>query len=224
MGTESRKNVTMKTEQFEAEQAMIKKQGALNAYSVERDYVNSKEYRDKYEELPVNNRVKQSIYMQAIRLLNAVDGQEQERMIAINARTGALLVDNIERHDSGSIRGTGFNDEEYKIVKSCQDGVILLHSHSLNGRPSAQDIITYSQNSELKMSLIIAHDGSVYAIYFAKDVVESIYNEYFEEEKGKTGDEKEAKRIATTKMYLMNRKLGKRQRLFCVKELGGTEV
>ena len=70
------------------EQSLISKKEFVNGFSVERNYINSKEYHDKFEKLPLSKPVIESLYKETGRLLEAVDGQEQEHMLAINARTG----------------------------------------------------------------------------------------------------------------------------------------
>lgn len=205
------------SEQLDLEQPIISKKEHFNAYSVERDFVNSKEYHDKFERMPVNRDVQQRLYIEAGRLLEFVDGQEEERMIAINARTGKFLVDNFNR--KGSVKGTGFNNDEVKALDNCKDGIILLHNHSLNGRPSIQDMLTYLSEERIKVALILCHDGTIYGIYEVNPKLPEIYNNYLMQEKRKTGDIDEAKRIATTKIYLLNEKLGKRQKLFIVEKL-----
>lgn len=204
-------------EQLELEQPIISKKSHFNAYSVEREFVNSKEYHDKFERLPVNRDVQQRLYVEAGRLLDFVDGQEEERMIAINARTGDFLVDNFDRE--GSIKGTGFTTEESRVLDECKDGIILLHNHSLNGRPSAQDIFTYLVEDRVKVSLILCHDGTVYGIYGVSSKLPDIYDEYLEQAKQKTNDLDEAKRLATTQMYILNEKLGNKHKLFIVEKL-----
>lgn len=205
------------SEQLDLEQPIISKKSHFNAYSVERAYVNSKEYHDKFEHLPTNHDVQQRIYVEAGRLLDFVDGQEEERMLAINARTGELLVDNFER--KGSIKGTGFNADEAKILDECKDGIILLHNHSLNGRPSAQDMLTYLSEERVKISLVLCHDGTVYGIYGVDSKFPEIYEEYLEREKTNTDDIDEAKRLATTRIYMLNEKLGNRHKLFIMEKL-----
>jgi hypothetical protein len=71
-------NFPFKEEQIELEQALISKKEHHNAFTVERNYINSKLYHDKFEKLPVNREVQQSLYNQAGRLLNKVDGQENK--------------------------------------------------------------------------------------------------------------------------------------------------
>jgi hypothetical protein len=205
------------SEQLELEQPIISKKDKINAYSVERNYVNSKEYHDKFERIPVNRDVQQRLYIEAGRLLEFVDGQEEERLLAVNARTGEFLVDNFERE--GSIRGTGFTFEEAEILDRCRDGVILLHNHSLNGRPSAQDMLTYLAEEKVKISMIICHDGNIYGIYGVSPKFPEIYNEYLENEKLNTDDIDEAKRLATTKLYLLNDNLNEKRKLFYIERL-----
>jgi hypothetical protein len=204
-------------EQLDLEQSMISKKSHFNAYSVERNFVNSKEYHDKFERLPVNRDVQQRLYTEAGRLLDFVDGQEEERLLAINARTGDFLVDNFNRE--GNIRGTGFTADEARKLDECRDGIILLHNHSLNGRPSAQDMLTYLNEERVKVSLILCHDGTVYGIYEVNAKFPQIYEDYLEKAKIKTDDLDEAKRLATTQMYLLNEKLGNRHKLFVVEKL-----
>ena len=204
-------------EQLELEQALISKKSGFNAYSVEREYVNSKEYHDKFEKLPVNRDVQQELYIQAGRLLEFVDGQEEERMLAVNARTGELIIDNFNR--KGSIKGTGFNNDEVKELDKCKDGIILIHNHSLNGRPSAQDMITYLNEERVKISLVVCHDGTMYGIYGVSPNFPDIYDDYLEQAKQKTDDLDDAKRLATTQLYLLNERLGNRHKLFILEKL-----
>lgn len=204
-------------EQLELEQSFISKKSHFNAYSVEREYVNSKEYHNKFERIPVNRDVQQRLYIEAGRLLNFVDGQEEERMLAINARTGALLVDNFDR--KGSIKGTGFTAKEARILDDCKDGIVLLHNHSLNGRPSAQDMLTYLYEEKVKVSLILCHDGTIYGVYGVDTKLPNIYNDFLGQATQKTDNLNEAKRLATTQLYLLNDKLGNRHKLFTIEKL-----
>ena len=144
------------------------------------------------------------------------NGQE-ERMLAVNARTGELIVDNFNR--KGSIKGTGFNPDEVKELDKCKDGIILIHNHSLNGRPSAQDMIAYLNEERVKISLVLCHDGTMYGIYAVSPKLPYIYNNYLEQAKQKTDNFDEAKRLATTKLYLLNERLGNRHKLFILKKL-----
>ena len=142
------------------------KESERNSFSVNREVVNTKEFHDKFMKLPVSLDAQEALYKQAGRLLSFVDGQEEERMLAVNSRTGEFLVDNFNR--DGKMMSTGFTIQEYNKTQECREFITLMHSHSLNGRPSATDLLSYLNNKKVNLSLIICHNGDVYAIYGVK--------------------------------------------------------
>ena len=200
-----------------SEQPLITKKNHKNAFSVERDYVNSKAYHDKFELLPLNKDVQEAVYKAAGRLLEFVDGQEEERMMALNARTGDFLVDNFNR--PGSIKGTSFTDEEYENIRKCPDSVVVIHSHSLNGIPFAMDISTYLKDDKIRISIVVCHDGTVYAILKVDECFDDLYSDFLERAKARTADLDMAKRMATTKIYQFNDKLTNKRKVFDVRRL-----
>lgn len=209
-------------EELEHEQPLISLKKNHSVFSVERNYINSKEYHDKFEKLPVGKETQQSLYVQAGRLLEFVDNlseeeMEQERLLAINCRTGEFIVDNFDR--KGEVYKTSFNDAEIKCINKCKDSIALIHNHSHNGRPSGQDILAYLKNDKVKLSLIACHNGEVYGIYAVRQSFEEVYLEALEEQKKKTSNIEEAKRLATTEMYLLNDRLSDRHKFFFIEKL-----
>lgn len=47
--------------EFNYEQSMISRKSESNCFSVEREYINSKEFYDKFERIPVNRETQLSI-------------------------------------------------------------------------------------------------------------------------------------------------------------------
>ena len=199
-------------EKLYQEQALINVQKAKNGFSVEREYMNSKAYHDKFERLPVNKDVQESIYKQVGRLMNEVDGQSEERMVAINGRTGEFLVDNFNR--KGSTDKTGFTTEEYEKVIQCPDSVILINNHSYNVVPSGADLYMYNREKKVKLSIIACHDGDVYAIYKTTKIFEDSYMRLLHDCISRYG-EKDGKKMITAILYKAN----KNDCLFTVKKL-----
>ncbi len=215
-----------RAEQLEMEMALISKKDARdhNAFSVNREYINSKAYRDKFDSLPVNREVVQSIYENCGRLLEAIDshqgeGKSTERMIAINARTGNLITDNIERENAGNEYHNAFSDKEYREIQKCRDHIILIHNHSTNVAPSAQDLLTYSKEERIRLSVVACHDGTIYAIYgVARDFPEK-YNMVLNRVRENAISEDQAKVTAITLLYRENEKHpGSRYKLFDVRK------
>lgn len=203
--------------EMDMEQSLIKENSIHNAFSVERDYINSKAYHDKFEKLPINRNVQQSLYQQVGRLLNEVNGKEEKKLFAINARTGDFIVDNFQR--PGCSNKTSFNDEEAKLIHDCKDSIILVHNHSFNSRPSMQDLFTFLREDKIRLSIIACHDGALYGIYDVSPKLEKVYQSCYNEFKNITRNENEAKNLATTKVYKLNDKLSDRYKIFKVEEL-----
>lgn len=190
---------------LEHEQALIsKKKVGANAFTVERTFVNSKDFRDQFVLLPTNKNVQDSLYKEAGIILEMLDGKDEERLVAINARTGKKIIDNYSR--TGSSYKTGFSTEEYELLQNCEDYIVLLHNHPDGSRPSGTDLITFVNEEKVKLSVIVGHDGDLYAIISVKDEVKNIYQKLYDGYLEKLGEEKEdsAKTLATNALYLLN--------------------
>ncbi|MEF2919312.1 MAG: phage minor capsid protein [Acutalibacteraceae bacterium] len=183
------------------EQSIISQKDVSNGYSVNRKLVNSKQYHDKFSSLPISKNVYESAYKECGRLLEFSDGKPNEHMIAINARNGNLVTDNMARH--GELTRTSFNEDEYNKILACKDGVVLMHNHSTSVRPSGTDIKTFATDDNIKMSLIACHDGDVYAIMSAKKDVIKLYDDAYNTLR-KTHNEDTAKALVTQLLYSKN--------------------
>ena len=209
-------------EELNHEQTLISKKDTKNIFSVERNYINSYAYHEKFENLAVSKALQESLYIQCGRLLEYVDSlpeenMGEERMLAINFRTGEFLVDNFERE--GSINSTRFNEKEMQKINECKDSLALIHNHSKSDRPSAQDLLSYLHSSQVKISVIACHNGDIYAIYKVSPSFEIKYNELLQREKEKTSEIELAKRRATTQIYELNNNLSQRHKYFIVEKL-----
>ena len=208
--------------ELDQEQPLISIKNTKNVFSVEREYVNSKEYHDKFENLQISKTLQESLYKQTGRLLEFVDSlpeeqMGQERLVAVNFRTGDFIVDNFDR--DGEINKTSFNDREMDLIEKCKDSIVLIHNHSKSDKPSGQDLLSYLRNEKVKLSLIACHNGDLYAIYGVKPIFEIRYNELLEIEKIKTTEINIAKRRATTQAYIINDNLSERHQYFNVVKL-----
>lgn len=202
------------------EQALVhikEKEPDKEKFAVNRQLVNSKEYHDKFKEIEVPRRVQECLYRETGRLLDFVDGQAEERLLAINARTGDFIVDNFNR--AGEVKRTGFTPSEYYNIEICKDPAILVHNHSLNGRPSGKDLLSFLHQENVALSLVACHDGTVYEISYVSPMFKTMYESYIIELKQFISDMDEIKRLAMTRCIDKNNKLGKNKKLFKVRRL-----
>lgn len=197
-------------------QALVKqKHGLENGFDVNRALVNSKEYHDKFHQLPLSNPVCESVYRQIGRLLDFANGQGNEYLIALNARTGSLVTDNFKRQ--GEIYRTGFVGPELVQINECKDNLILIHNHSLNGRPSAQDMLSFLHQDKVQLSLVACHDGELYSIEYVNPEFEVFYNHLINKYKNQINNIHEIKKIALTDAIIYNNSLKEKEKLFNIR-------
>lgn len=203
----------LKHEQIFSEQASrISRKEDAGPWRVNGEYINTKAYHDKFDKLDAPTTVREGVYKETIRLLDIVDGIEDEHMIAINSRTGKIVTDNLYR--KGNATRTSFTAEEYAKIEECKEKIILIHNHSHNVRPSGMDIVTVAKNDKISMSIIACYDGDVYIIKSVKKEVAEIYQETYNELR-KSFDKDTAKALATKKLYQEN----ERRHLFMIERL-----
>ena len=186
-------------------------------FVVNRQLVNSKEYHDKFKEIDVPRRVQECLYRETGRLLDFVDGQAEERLLAINARTGDFIVDNFNR--SGSEKRTSFIASERMEIDKCKDPIILVHNHSLNGRPSGKDLLSFLHQENVALSLVACHDGTVYEISYVSPKFEKMFYDRIEYYKTNLSDMDEIKRLSLTDLIIENDMISDKHKLFKIRRL-----
>jgi len=141
---------------------IISAKHSSNAYSVNRELVNSKLYHDKFEDITPHKATNENIYQQAKRLLEFRDGSENESLIVLDSRTGKLIVDNFENSDIKL--KTGLTNEQYSYVTKHNGRFVILHNHPGSTRPSGTDILTLWREEKADCSIVAGHDGTVFLI------------------------------------------------------------
>lgn len=72
---------------------------------------------------------------------------------------------------------SGFTSEQVAKIEKVKGGVVLLHNHPGNSKPSATDIMTLAGNDWCRASVVVCHDGTVYMPRVLKDGAVEAYNE-----------------------------------------------
>ncbi|NRT34538.1 SPP1 gp7 family putative phage head morphogenesis protein [Clostridium beijerinckii] len=178
----------------------ITKKDINNNYSVNRQMANSKEYHDKFENLPLNKAAKENIYLESKKILEHRDGKPYEDLVVLDARTGKEIVSN--RNADNNLK-TGLTKADYEKVTNHKGEIVLLHNHPGGGRPSIADILTAFRQGNVKSSIVVGHDGTVNSISnINRNVdIERIYNEYYNEYKQLGYESQHARIKATDDIY-----------------------
>lgn len=166
----------------------ITEKSSQNQYSVNRKLVNSKEYHNKFDSLPISKNVQQSAYYESKVILEHRDGTNFEDVVAIDSKTGKFIVGNNTYEVPFK---SAMTKEEYDKVQNHKGGVVLIHNHAEGVRPSKKDIFTAFQTENVEMSIVPGHDGSIHCVYDINrnididKIFNIVYNTTLEEYKNK---------------------------------------
>lgn len=166
----------------EKELAHIKDDGVRDLGHVNLELVNTKKYHDKFEGLGKNKVVSESIYKEAMEILEARNNTFYEEIVAIDARTGKRLVKNTSAVNN-KYHSCGFSANENEFLNGRKAPFEVLHNHPNSSYPSRDDIKYLFDREWQSGSTIVCHDGTVYRIEKLKpvedidDYIQRVYNE-----------------------------------------------
>lgn len=127
---------------------------------VDRQLVNSKAFHDKFEELLSHKSVNESIYREAMEMLEHRDNTPFEDLIVIDSRNGKVIARFTESTVPGKISLTA---EQVDEILNYDGNVILLHNHPNSSRASYTDIRNL-RTANVDGVIAVGHDGSVYLV------------------------------------------------------------
>ena len=162
---ENKKQYARKAEQWKAlsnvmdgekELAHIKDDGVRDLGHVNLELVNTKKYHDKFEGLGKNKVVSESIYKEAMEILEARNNTFYEEIVAIDARTGKRLVKNTSAVNMCE-HSCGFSVAEEEKLNSRKIPFEVLHNHPNSSYPSRDDLKKLFDREWQSGSTIICH-------------------------------------------------------------------
>ena len=135
--------------------------------AVDLEYINSKEYKNKFKGITGNQKVDEQIYNQAKAQLIHRNGTYKEDMCLINSLTGK-----IEGIQTSSTTDTGvdYNKSLKNAISSNPPNTLIsIHNHPTNNPPTGSDIVSNGAN-KYKLGIVATHDGKVFT-YKAGDKI-----------------------------------------------------
>ena len=132
------------------------------AYDVSRRAVNGRAYRGKFDAAGLPKRAAASCYVEARRILRDRDGTDGERMSVVSWRTGERVCDTFGLGTQAE--RVGLTLGQYRRAASTDGGVVVLHNHPASTRPSWADLKSVAAHDFVRASLVLCHDGTIYAI------------------------------------------------------------
>ena len=143
---------------------------------VNKTYIESGEYRRKFDNLTDNPTVNKAIYDKAKEALKHRSGTELEDMYWFDSNTGKIIAQEITSTDK---RAIAYSDKTRSMVEK-NTGLIALHTHPSSMPPSIADFNSCFRNN-YKIGYVACHNGKIFAYTSNQMISESLYELYISE-------------------------------------------
>lgn len=142
---------------------------------VNKTYIDSGEYRRKFDNISDNPDVNRTIYNKAKEMLKHRSGTMFEDMYWIDSNTGHVIASALNENVEHGIKASASRDK--MIAK--KENVIAIHTHPQSMPPSASDFNSYLKN-HYNSAYIVCHNGSVFGYTSNEKIDEHLYSAYIE--------------------------------------------
>ena len=143
---------------------------------VNKTYIESGEYRRKFDSISDNPNVNKSLYECSKAALKHRSGTELEDMYWIDSNTGKIILSVTDSTDKRAI----VYSNKIKSIISSNENIVTIHSHPSSMPPSIDDFNSCCKNN-YKFGIVACHNGRIFK-YSSKQIVsKSLYNLYISE-------------------------------------------
>ena len=144
---------------------------------VNKTYIESGEYKRKFDSINENIDVKKTLYAKSKEMLKHRSGTTFEDMYWLDSANGQIVAKEI---DCQKERFVDYSATTRKTVDSYRNRTLVaIHSHPSSMPPSVSDFNSCFQN-KYKCGYIACHNGKVYAYTANEEISEKLYSMYVE--------------------------------------------
>lgn len=144
---------------------------------VNKTYIESGEYKKKFNSIDENAKVQKSLYDKSKEMLKHRSGTTLEDMYWIDSESGNVVAQEINGQKE---RLVDYSANTRKTVDSYHNKTLIaIHSHPSSMPPSISDFNSCFQN-QYKCGYIACHNGKVFAYTSNEEVSEKLYSMYVE--------------------------------------------
>lgn len=155
--------------------------------TVNHTYIDSGEYRNKFDNITDDISINRILYTKAKEILNHRSGTKFEDMYWIDGTTGKVVTSTVNEQKESGIQ---YTDVILKAILG-KTNLIAFHNHPNSMPPSAADF-----NSMLvhgyETAFVLCHDGKIIQYVSLEKISEQLYTMYIQEYVADGYDEYEA--------------------------------
>lgn len=139
-------------------------------------YIDSGEYRNKFDSITDNVRVKRILYAKAKEILNHRSGTKFEDMYWVDGTTGTIVASALNEKKESGIQ---YTDAILKAI-SGKSNLIAFHNHPSSMPPSAEDFNSMLAHG-YETAFIVCHDGTIYQYVSKEEISPTLHRLYIGE-------------------------------------------
>ena len=164
---------------------------------VNKTYINSGEYRRKFDKITHNDDINRILYLKAKEMLFHRSGTLLEDMYWIDGDTGEIVAKALDETEEEKIE---YTPSISKAING-RDNLITIHTHPNSMPPSMADFNSCFKHS-YGQSLVLCHDGTIYSYISNQKVPEKLYDIYIKKFGINGNTDKETEKDAQLKTLL----------------------
>lgn len=139
-------------------------------------YINSGEYRSKFDRITDNISINRILYNKAKEMLNHRSGTKYEDMYWIDGETGSVLASALDEQQESAVRYTN----AIKKAISGKENLIAFHTHPNSMPPSVADFNSMLTH-KYSVAFVLCHDGTIIQYVSNQEINETLYSLYVSE-------------------------------------------
>lgn len=138
-------------------------------------YINSGEYRRKFDNITNDSEVSRALYSKAKEMLKHRSGTKIEDMCWIDGNTGKIVASIMNEQQEERII---YTEAVLKAI-SGNDNLIALHTHPSSMPPSVADFNSTFRNG-YDISIVLCHDGKIFQYVSKEEINSRLYAQYIQ--------------------------------------------
>lgn len=148
----------------------LQRYGRNKSTIVNKTYINSGEYRNKFDKITDSKEVNRVIYSKSKEMLVHRSGTLLEDMYWIDGATGEVIASALNEQTEGAVV---YSEMINKAIKG-KSNLIAIHTHPHSMPPSIADFNSAFEHG-YKTGIVLCHDGTVYGYRSSQYISPSIY-------------------------------------------------
>lgn len=130
----------------------------IGTNKIDLDYINSKDYADKYMKISKDMELNNVIYSKSMDILRSNNSSDTEGLCVISVSNRQVLLNVRGKPDA---IGVELNKKQMSIINKHKNDIIGIHNHPTNLLPNGSDFVAAGARG-YQYGIVVTHDGRIY--------------------------------------------------------------